>query len=417
MRRVWFLILPLFVSAQSYSLKNYIENAGRHNQMIHAKTLQTQAKAKEIDAAQSDFWPTLDIAATHTMTDPTTVIAPGQSSSALAHLAFDIYDGGRKDAVLNARSFEYRASLYEKQAFEKSVTLQIIDSFFTIKKFTATLHALEKRSVELKTQIERMEKFTGAGLATSEDVDRLRSAYDNNIYKIESMKLAIEQYRQNLALQSGLPAGTLRENHLMEPRHIRYEAYEKSKILHAHAKALKENAKAIESAYIPHVSVEDSYSLASYSDIEALPGFPSGGNAFFPEHQNHLSLSASMRLFDNGKLKKESEAVRYQKLALDSEKIYADKEQRLHFKVSRSRLKTERSKIKSAKSALRAAKSTYGSIKKKYEVGMVDNVTYLDALTQLTLARARYKETLYDYEIAKSIYYYYAGKDPREFVR
>jgi hypothetical protein len=50
-------------------------------------------------------------------------------------------------------------------------------------------------------------------------------------------------------------------------------------------------------------------------------------------------------------------------------------------------------------------------------VGIVDNVTYLDALTEVTLSQARYKETLYDYEIAKSIYYFYAGKSPREYIR
>ena len=69
------------------------------------------------------------------------------------------------------------------------------------------------------------------------------------------------------------------------------------------------------------------------------------------------------------------------------------------------------------KSALKAANSTYGVIKQKFEAGLVDNVTYLDALTQKIRAVARHKETIYDYEIAKSIYYYYAGKDPREYIR
>ena len=124
-----------------------------------------------------------------------------------------------------------------------------------------------------------------------------------------------------------------------------------------------------------------------------------------------------MRLFDKGRMKKESEAVRYQKLALLSQIEYAEKEQEMNFHLSGKSLETLRSKRKSAKSALRAAKSTYDALKEKFEVGLVDNIAFLDALTQKTLEQSRYKETLYDYEISKSIYYYYAGKDPKEFIK
>jgi len=89
----------------------------------------------------------------------------------------------------------------------------------------------------------------------------------------------------------------------------------------------------------------------------------------------------------------------------------------MNFKLAGQSLKTTRVKLKSSKSALKAARSTYDVLKQKFEVGLVDNIAYLDALTQRTLAQARYKETIYDYEIRKSIYYYYAGKSPKEFIR
>ena len=88
-----------------------------------------------------------------------------------------------------------------------------------------------------------------------------------------------------------------------------------------------------------------------------------------------------------------------------------------NFHLSQKSLETIRTRLKSAKSALRAATSTYNALKEKFEVGLIDNIAFLDALTQKTLAQSRYKETLFDYEIGKSIYYYYAGKDPKEFIR
>lgn len=54
---------------------------------------------------------------------------------------------------------------------------------------------------------------------------------------------------------------------------------------------------------------------------------------------------------------------------------------------------------------------------KKYEARIVDYVTYLDALHTLTDATnqlSRAKRTLY---YAYAAYYFYAGLDPKEFVR
>jgi outer membrane protein TolC len=38
-------------------------------------------------------------------------------------------------------------------------------------------------------------------------------------------------------------------------------------------------------------------------------------------------------------------------------------------------------------------------VRKQYEAGVVDNVTYLDALTRMNLAQARHQATRYEYEI------------------
>jgi outer membrane protein TolC len=353
------------------------------------------------------------VGAGHTMTTPVTVIAPGQTTSASAMIGMDLYDGGRRGAVLNAKSFEHTASLFEKRAFEKSVALTIINSYYSIKKYKATLYALQKRSEELQTQMTRIKGFMRAGLSTSEEFERLRAAYDNNAYVIENTKLAIVQAQEDLSLQSGLSAKQLKNDHIREPHHVRYEPYEKSKILHAHAQAMQEQANAVSSGYLPQVNVSDQLSVYNYNDTDDVPGL----TGILPDHQNRLMLSVNMRLFDKGKMRKDEEALKYQKLSLESQKIYADKEQRMNFRVAEKRLKTLRAKEKSTKSALKAARSTYSTVKKKFEVGLVDNVTYLDALTEVTLSQARYKETLYDYEIAKSIYYYYAGKSPREYIK
>ncbi|RRS31058.1 MAG: transporter [Epsilonproteobacteria bacterium (ex Lamellibrachia satsuma)] len=412
MRIVLLLVLPLFVFAQSYGLKSFIVNANKTNGLIKAKALNIKSKQQEVEAAQSAYWPTLDIGGSYSEVSPKYIVSPGQTASAFAMLSMDLYDGGHKSAMLRAKGFEHEASLFEKRAFEKSIALQIVQHYYGIQQLKATLHALQERSKELKAQIGRVKKFKQTGLATQEEVDKLQSVYDNNKYTMENTKLAIKTSEENLKLITGLPAKSLKRSYFVEPKRVRFEWSDNIKILEANANAIGENVNAIDAGYLPQVNLSDTYHKSHFDDLAGL-----GGEAFLIDHQNEVKLSVNMRLFDNGRMAKKSEVVKYQKMALLSQIDQAKKEQQMNFRLAGKSLNTTKEKIKSAKSALRAAQSTYHVIRQKFEVGLVDDIAYLDALAQKTLAEARYKETVYAYEIAKSIYYFYAGKDPREFIK
>lgn len=414
MRILWLLMLPLWVFSQGVGLKGLIEHAGKTNPMIEAGTLKTKAKFKEMEAAGSAFWPTLDIGASYTRVNPNTLVNPGEVTAGYATVGMELFDGGRKKAFKRAKTYEYHASLLEQEAFSKSVTLEIIDDYYTIQKLQAMLGALNGQSKELRAQLERIKKFNVAGLATQEDIDKLEAVYESNRYTVENTKLLLETRLENLRLESGLPVNSLSRNRFKEPKNISFEPYEKSKILGANADAMGENAKAADAGYMPQVMLQDTYSRSNYDDI-ANSSFPT--DALLLDHQNKLTLLVNMRVFDHGKMKKEREALQYQKMALESEREYSVREQRMQFRLSKNNLKTIRAKLKSAQSELKAAGSTYRSVVKKFENGLADNIAYLDALNNQTLARARYDETRYDYEIAKSVYYYYAGKDPKEFIQ
>ena len=409
------MLLPLFVLAQSYGLKDFIGQAAKTNGLIKAKALTIQSKQQEVDAAKSAYWPTVDIGGEYSLQSPNYVVSPGQTGSAFISANLNLYDGGRKSAILKSKNFLHKASLFEKTAFEKSITLTIAQHYYGIQSLKATLQALRERARELESQIDRVKKFKLTGLATQEEVDKLQSVYDNNQYTMENTKLAIETSEENLKLISGLPAKNLRRNYFLEPKGVRFEWSEPIKILQANANAVGENAKAIDAGYMPQVNLSDTYHKSHFDDLVPMPG--GGGDAFLIDHQNKVGISVNMRVFDMGKMSKESEAVKYQKLALLSQLDQAKKEQRMNFNLARHNLRTTKAKIKSAKSALKAATSTYTVLKQKFEVGLVDDIAFLDALAAKTLAESRYKESVYDYEIKKSIYYYYAGKDPKEFIR
>lgn len=416
MKLVWVLLFPLFLFGQSFGLKNFIESAAKSNGLIQAKGISIQAKKEQIEAAKSAYWPTVDIGADYSLQNPNYIVSPGEAGNIFASIRVDLYDGGRKDAIVRSRSFEHEASLFEKAAFEKSVTLEIVRYYYGIKTWKATLRALEKRATELSAQISRVKRFKGAGLSTQEDIDKLVSVYENNNFTIENAKLSLERAEENLKLITGLSAKQLKRNYFLEPKRVEYETFETIKMLQAKANAMGENAVAVDAGYLPQVNLSDTYHKSHSDDFVTVPG-GFAGDQLLVDHQNKLTLSVNMRLFDKGKMAKESEAIRYQKLALLSQIAHAKKEQRMNYKLASKSLRTSRAKLKSAKAALKAARSTYEVIRQKYEVGLSDNIAFLDALAQRTLAEARYKETVYDYEVKKSIYYYYAGKDPKVYIR
>lgn len=415
MRILWLTLLPLSVWAQTYGLTSLIDHAGKSNPAIEATRLQSKGKMMEVEAAKSAFWPTLDIGASYTRNTPNALTSPGEISNGYINAAVDLYDGGRKQALLNAKRHLQTASLFEQEAFSKSVTLKIIDGYYTAYKLQAMLAALYGQSKELKAQLERIRRFNAAGLATQEDIDKLVAVYENNNYLIESMKLQLETTYENLRLESGLDVSALAQNTIVEPGKTVFEPYEKTKILKANADAMGENAKAAAAGYLPQVALQNTYNRTDYDKLYSAPGFDTG--SMLLDHQNKTMLTMNMRVFDNGKMDKEREALKYQKLALESQQAYARQEQEMQFRLAGKNLSTNRAKLKSAGSELKAAQSAYRSVVQKFENGLVDNVAYLDALNNQTLAKAQYDETRYDYEIAKSIYYYYAGKDPREYVQ
>ncbi len=408
-------LLPITLGAKSYGLGELITQGNKTNQLLESRRLQILSKEREVDAMQSAFAPTLGVGANYLNNSVSSVAMPGEILTGYASLGLEIFDGGRRNALVNSKIYQRQISIFEKEAFEKNLSLSIINDFYAIKISKSNLKALQASSKELKAQLDRIRRFLSVGMAAQEDVDRLQAQYDDNGYLIENIKLEIITNEENLWLSTGINTKELLENHLAEPKNVHYETNEKTKILQNSALAIGEQADAVASGYLPQIGLNDTYTKSDYNKLETIPGLSGGG--FLIDEQNKLAITANLRIFDGGRIKEEREALQYQKMAVASESLHSQSEQQMNFKVANSRLQATRAKIKSAQSALKASQSTYRVIVKKFENGLVDNIAFLDALQQQTRAEAAYRATLYSYEIAKSIYYFYAGKNPREYIR
>jgi len=412
MKRVLLLsVVPVLLFGDD--LKALLDFAQKNNNLINASKITLSAKEQELQSAKSDYFPTLDASAFYKRDDDASPFQPGTTYGASAKIGFDIYDGGKKLYTAKQKEDERRSADFAYKDTQKSIVLSIVQDYYNLKSLDASLKARVEASKAVKAQLERMQHFYEAQLATSDDVDRLQSAYDSNIYAIESIKFQITALKKSLELKVGKHIASIEDSVFKKKDETTAEELDAIQSLKYNKTALLHFGETIDSYYYPTIRVEDTYSIYGYQDKPNLGGMP----IEYLDNQNEVMATVGLRLFDFGRLREQKEAVKLQADALNQQIIYKSKEQKMQQELSLQRIKTAQLNIKSAKSALKAATSALKTITEKYNAGIVDNVVYLDALSSKTEAQATYEKSLNNLEVAYAIYYYYNNKNLEEYLK
>jgi len=410
MKRLLLLILPALLFGDD--LKSLLECAQQNNNLLKASKISVDAKAKALQSAQSNYYPTLDTGLFYSRDDDPTPFSPGTAYGASAKISLDIYDGGKKSYTEKQKRSEMRATRFIYKEDTKSMLLAITKNFYNLKTLHSSLIARKEASVAVKAQLERMKQFYAANLATSDDVDRLQAAYERNIYAMESLKFEILSLKKSLELQVGKSIQSIDNSKFKKSSKLQSSELDSIIALRYNKNALSNLSRTIESYYYPNIKIQDQYTLFGYDNKPLFLGKP------IPllDNQNKITANLTLRLFDFGTLHEQKEALKLQADALNEKIIYKSKEQQMQIELAYKRIETANLNIKSSRSALKAATSALQTITQKYQAGIVDNVTYLDALTSKTEAQALYEKSLNDLEIAYAIYYYYNAKNLEEYL-
>ena len=411
MKKLLFLLLPALLLSQD--LKSLLALAKENNNLLKASQISVSSKEKEFSSAQSNYYPTLDANAFYKRDDNPTPFLPGTTYGAAVKVSFDVYDGGQKSYTKRQKKDEMSAAKFSYKDNTKSMFLNITETFYNLKTLYSALDAREEASKAVKAQLERMQAFYAAKLATSDDVDRLQSAYDSNVYAMESLKFQILSLKKSLELEVGAPIGDLEDSKFKKTLALQSSNLDSIEALRSNKNALKNLSETIDSYYYPNIKLEDTYTLYGYQNNPTFYGQPIEQL----DKQNTIMATLNLRLLDFGTLREQKEAIKLQADALHEQIIYKSKEQKMQLELARERIKTAELNIKSSRSALKAAASALKTITEKYNAGIVDNVVYLDALSSHTEAKATYEKSLNNLEIAYAIYYYYNSKNLEEYLQ
>jgi len=407
-KKILFLIIPAFIYADN--LQSLLEFATSNNKIVASNALTQKAKKSEVESSQNAYYPTLDVGAFYKRDDDATPFQAGDTYSAYAKVGVDLYDGGRKSNTIKQNIAVLKSSKYDASAYKKSLQLQIVQDFYSIKSAKSTLEALQEKDKQLLASLERVKKFYAVGSATKDDVERLKAAYSNNSYKISSTKYQITSLKKLLSIKVGKKIDILDNSSIKNPQDIKTEYSDAILSLQANASSLAFSADSLNANYYPQLRLEDTYSVYDY-DRE---------NSITPstlDNQNVLMLTLNMRLYDNGTISKQKEALLMQKDALSKKVEQLKDEQNINVELSLLKIETVKAQIQSAKSSLTSSISAFETVSEKYEAGLVDYVTYLDALSIKTVAKAQYETALNDLQIAYATYYYNTNKNIKDFIK
>ncbi|CAA6815103.1 MAG: Transporter [uncultured Sulfurovum sp.] len=412
MKKIYLLLLlPLFLWSEG--LKDLILYAQTHNHQIKALEYGSQAKEKSLESTQSEYlMPTISVGGSLRSQTPASPFQAQETVTGYGQIAIDLYDGGKLSAEISQKKNELKASQFDESYNKKALAVSIVNNFYNIKNQEALLQAQYEEQKELEAQISRVETFHRARLATIDQVDKIKSSYANNAYQITASKQNIFELKKSLGLKLGREVNQLQNSRIVEPQAIdtQEELNDNIKSLDATATALRDTASSLDAAYKPQVQLSDTFSLYEYYHEDSNPLIEN------VNYQNSLMLTVNMQLFDNGAVKKQKQSLMRQHQAMQSQIDQAKEEQNNNRAIAFSQIETAKEKIHSANVALEATQSVYQMIEQKFEAKIVDNITYLDALSQKTSAASQYQIALNSLEVAKANYYFQLGLNIEEYI-
>lgn len=400
MKRLLLLTLfPLFVHAGN--LATLLELAEKNHQVEASHYTLESSQARE-DSVKSGYLPSVTLGASHVHNDETNAYSYTKSQTAYAKVSMVLYDGGKREALMDQQEALVQNATYALSATRNTVSLNVIYYYYAYLSALSTQEALKQKMEQLVAERYRLEKFLSVGSATGDEVQKIISSIEQtrvDLITVENTLLNILNTLEYLTKERvTIEAGsTLLFNESSEDEKVRYDilALEKG------VQSAKAEAMAAKAPHLPTIAIEDTYSNYEYNK-EYTMGL---------DKQNTIALSVQWKIFDFGSTSSSYEAAYKNYLAKNSELSYEKQKAKASLKNAQNGYKSALLKIEAAKSRLKASEMTYELVKKKFQQGIVNNVTYLDALSDRYSAQAGLQAALNDIEYQKAVILYEMGQE------
>lgn len=382
------------------------------NRVVESASHLLSSKERAYESTKNSYLPNIELGATYQNVYEESPSSAQNLLKVQASLKYTLYDGGKEQSLYLQLRSNIDSSRMGVEAIKKSLSLDISRLYFGYLAFDADKRAKLQEIEQLRAELNRLKLFYEAGSITHDELDKIDSRVKNATVKLHEIDL------ENQKILYALEYYTLQKIDLVENgSHVKF-IDEQDPSTRADIKALEHSAVSIlheaqskKSQNLPQITFNNTLSYSDYYfDNKSLE------SNFLVDTQNIAMLNLTWNIFDFDTTQKsyESKFEEYmsKKSTLEHEKHKADVEYRL----AKKSLEIANLKIAAAKATLEAASATYELVKVRYQNKTIDNVAYLQALSEKFDAQRDYERALLDAEVKKAELIYYSGKDIKEFL-
>ena len=405
-------------------------NAAENNHSLQAQMLTAESNRKLAAVAKAAFLPRFDIdygyqynysslkGFSHPFNPSANLMEFGQMGNyqtqvANARFSLDLFSGFSTINMIRERNASYRSSVADLEYARQSIYLQVIQQYYSYFNNLSQLLALKRQLEEVQSDLKRVEQLYSAGLSTIDDLESMRSQMHSSEYQIASMTRNVEENILMLKYLTNIEFDGLKREDINTPT-IRDDLDRQDIVsLREQVNVLKFQNK--QQHYYPTISLSDTYTLRLQNP--AYVNQNSFYQIMYPTHANVLSLTVTLKIFDDIGLTFQKQSLRLSQLAQEKQLAYKQAEKTKDELLYRKALDVARSQIASSEASLRSANISFENVRKRYNNQLVNFTDYLRALTTKYDAEATYNQDLNNYELQKANYIFYSGQQMQDFIK
>ena len=409
MKKIYFTFLvPIFLYSQNLE---ELVNLTIENRLVESSKQNLDALKDEYKSVQRGYLPKLDAGASYSINEHEYPNNPKKRANAYGSINYMLYDGGKKYDIYDGYETNIKSGEKSLDALKNNLSLTVIQYYFDYLSLEAQKDAKQKEIEQLTAQEDRIGRFYKAGTTTEDELQKIVSRLQNAIVELQEIELNIITITHNLEYITGtqvsITDGSKLEdiNNLIQ-KNPRFDI----QALDFVTQSKQSVAQAQKSGYYPTVTLDNTF---NYYDNNYDKFIDTDSN----NHQNVASANMKWNLFSFGQTKYQYESKQKEYLASRSNFEYEKNKADVDLQLALKSYNIAKAKIKSTEATLKAAQSAYEIIKSKFENGLIDNVAFLQSLTEKYDAISQHKKAINDLEVKKATIIYHSGEKLQEYIR
>jgi len=404
------LFFPIFL--YSYTLEELVE-VSQKNRVIQAASLSVKAEEKNYESTKSGYLPTINVTGTYLNAYKETPALARNTLKASASLQYTLYDGGKKGAIYDKLLFSVDASKENLEAIKNTISLDVTRLYFEYLSFMAYKDATEQQIKQLEAELQRLQMYYKTGSATRDEVDKIDSRIKIEKVVLNEIELEVQRVLYTLEYYTAQKIDSIEAGSSIALEEIQTVKMRPDiKVIELEAQALMSDAQTTKSENLPTLYFDNTYTYSDYYFDDKTKE-----STFLVENQNIATLNVAWNVFDFGAISEAYQSKQYRYLSKKSTLEFQIQKADVDYRLAQKELEILKLKIDATKATLDAASSTFELIKLKYQNGAIDNIAYLQSLSEKYGAERVYEKAKNDLEIKKAELLYYSGHTIEEYLK